>query len=125
MAEHSSSTHNGESGFGSIPIKGPYDISDDSASDVFSFIEVRSNPVKRIWLKVISFFVSFAFLSQQVGFADIYDYKRLGGIAEELLPSAAEQDRRNKYSPSYLKRQQQKHEEIVRQKMGKEDLMGQ
>ncbi|MCK4851969.1 MAG: hypothetical protein KAS86_02535, partial [Candidatus Omnitrophica bacterium] len=101
------------------------DMSKDDSLQFVSIIEVQSNQIKRIWMKVISFVVAIIFLIQQTSFADIYDYKRLGGIAEELLPSAGEQDQSNRFAPNYLKRQQQKHEEIVRQKMGKEDLVGQ
>ncbi|MEA3489652.1 MAG: hypothetical protein U9R44_04870, partial [Candidatus Omnitrophota bacterium] len=90
-----------------------------------SIIEIRSNQTKRIWMKAISILIAFLFFFQQTGFADIYNYKRLGGVAEEVLPSSREQDQSNRFAPAYLKRQQQKHEEILRQKMGKEDLMGQ
>ncbi|MDP8298441.1 MAG: hypothetical protein P9L88_00845, partial [Candidatus Tantalella remota] len=88
-------------------------------------IELRSNKTKRMWLKVISFFVSFVFLFQQIGYSDVYRHKRLGGVAEELLPSSGEYDQTNRFAPAYLKRLQSKHEEIVRQRMGKEELIGQ
>ncbi|MDD3089032.1 MAG: hypothetical protein PHT95_03715, partial [Candidatus Omnitrophica bacterium] len=97
----------------------------DDHLEPISIIEVQSNPKKRIWLKVISSFVSMVFLMQQVGFADSYSYKRLGGVAEELLPSSSEYDQNNRFAPAYLQRQQQKHEDIVRQRMGKDELMEQ
>ncbi|MFC1549071.1 hypothetical protein ACFL5E_03835, partial [Candidatus Omnitrophota bacterium] len=87
-----------------------------------SFIEVQTNHRKRIWLKVISFFVAFIFLFEQLGIADSTGYKRLGGVAEELLPSSGESDQANRFAPSYLQRQQAKHEDIVRQRMGKQEL---
>ncbi|MBD3426086.1 MAG: hypothetical protein GF409_02500, partial [Candidatus Omnitrophica bacterium] len=84
---------------------------------------MQNNHRKRIWLKVISFFVAFVFLFQQLGIADSTGYKRLGGVAEELLPSSGEYEQANRFAPGYLKRQQSKHEDIVRQRMGKEELM--
>ena len=98
---------------------------DGSLSQALSIMDVQTNRQKRMWLKSISFFVAFTFLVQQATYADIYSYKRLGGIAENLLPSAKEQEQAYQYAPSYLNRQQQKHEELIRQKMGKEDLIGQ
>ncbi|MGB2650681.1 MAG: hypothetical protein WBD00_00550, partial [Candidatus Omnitrophota bacterium] len=95
----------------------------DDALQPLSFIEVQNNHRKRIWLKVISFFVAFIFLFEQLGIADSSSYKRLSGVAEELLPSSGEYDQANRFAPGYLKRQQSKHEDIVRQRMGKEELM--
>ncbi|MFH1553088.1 MAG: hypothetical protein ABID83_05600, partial [Candidatus Omnitrophota bacterium] len=101
-----------------------YYSSDDLLHPI-SFIEVQSNECKRIWLKVISFFVAFIFLFQQIGVADMYRHKRLGGVAEKLLSSSQEYEQSGRFAPSYLKRQQSKHEEIIRQKTGKEALVGQ
>ncbi|MFC1480418.1 hypothetical protein ACFL5Y_03110, partial [Candidatus Omnitrophota bacterium] len=41
-----------------------------------SLIEVQTNPRKRIWLKVISFFVAFVFLFQQIAFSADLAYLR-------------------------------------------------
>ena len=79
----------------------------DNISQAVSLIEVKTNPVKRAWLKIVSTCISFVFLFQQLAFSDIYDHKRLGGIGEELMQSGREQSQRNKFAPSYLNRQQQ------------------
>ncbi|MGD2278971.1 MAG: VCBS repeat-containing protein, partial [Candidatus Omnitrophota bacterium] len=90
-----------------------------------SILEVQTNKNKRLWLKVIAFFVAFVFLFQQLGIADIYSYRRVGGVAEEVLPSSNEYDQQGRMGPQHLQNAQRKHEEIIRQRMGKEDLMGQ
>ncbi|MBD3296549.1 MAG: hypothetical protein GF392_04210, partial [Candidatus Omnitrophica bacterium] len=95
----------------------------DGLVDPVSLIELRTNRRKRTFLKVISLLVASVFLWEQIGIADVYSHKRTSGVAEELLPSSSEYDQNNRFAPAYLKRQQQKHEDIVRQRMGKEDLM--
>ncbi|MGB2599852.1 MAG: hypothetical protein WBD04_05435 [Candidatus Omnitrophota bacterium] len=88
-------------------------------------IEVQTNKTSRLWLKVIAFFVAFVFLFQQLGIADIYSYKRAGGVAEEVLPTSDEYDKQGRMGPQNLQRSQQRHEELIRQRMGKEDMVGQ
>ncbi|MGB3242207.1 MAG: hypothetical protein WBB66_05070, partial [Candidatus Omnitrophota bacterium] len=90
-----------------------------------SIIEVQTNRTKRLWLKVIAFFVAFVFLFQQLGIADIYSYKRAGGVAEEVLPDSREHDRMGRMGPKNLMRAQQKHEDLVRQRTGTEEMVGQ
>lgn len=135
--------------------EGYYGCSDGLQS--MSIIEVQTRRRKRMWLKVISFFVAAVFFIQQVAYAwdyqpaanampaalatpgegtvmpgteeinvtnyDIFSRQRESGIAEELLPSGTESEQSRRFAPSYLKRQQSKHEEIIRQRMGKETLM--
>lgn len=98
---------------------------DDNTDSMLSFIEVKANKKKWIWIKAISLFVAFVFFFQQLGIADIYQHQRTGGVAEELMPSSSERASENRFAPSYLKRQQSKHEDIIKQRMGKEDLMEQ
>jgi hypothetical protein len=54
---------------------------------------------------------------------DMFSRQREGGIAEQLLPSASEGEQARRFAPSYIKRQQQKHEEIIRQRMGRDTMM--
>ncbi|MFH1799060.1 MAG: hypothetical protein ABH844_06995, partial [Candidatus Omnitrophota bacterium] len=134
------------------------------AGDI-SFIEVQSNPRKRRWLKVMSFFVAFVFFVQQIAFSldlasfkalsisypismagigtqmqkidetkiseqpekeitnyDMLSYRRRQSGLSSLLPDAREQEGSAAYTPYYLKRQQSKHEELIRQKQETEDL---
>ncbi|HPS20440.1 MAG TPA: hypothetical protein PKY78_05575, partial [Candidatus Omnitrophota bacterium] len=103
-------------------VKNWYD--DNATVDPVSLIELQSNRHKRLILKATSILVSFVFLLQQeVSYADLYQHKRLGGAAEEVLPSSQDYEQSNKFAPAYLRRQQMKHEEIIRQRMGKEELV--
>ncbi|MFH1394589.1 MAG: hypothetical protein ABIH09_00325, partial [Candidatus Omnitrophota bacterium] len=61
--------------------------------------------------------------SMEVTNYDVLSYKRRQGGVAKLLPSAKEQEEMNSYTPHYLKRQQSKHEELVRQKQDTEDIM--
>jgi hypothetical protein len=84
-----------------------------------SFIEVQNNHRKRIWLKVISFFVAFIFLFEQLGIADSTGYKRLSGVAEELLPSSGEYDQANRFAPGYLNARNQNTKTLSAREWGK------
>ncbi|RKY42786.1 MAG: hypothetical protein DRP85_01895, partial [Candidatus Makaraimicrobium thalassicum] len=120
-----------------------------------SFIEVRSNPRKRKWLKVISFFVAFVFFFQQIGYSwdysylspapvsgapgaahetlvpgedeaevtnyDLLSYRRRQSGVGGLFATSREQEQTGTYAPQYLKRQQRRHEEIMRQKQATEE----
>ncbi|MBU1851318.1 MAG: hypothetical protein KJ995_02810, partial [Candidatus Omnitrophica bacterium] len=98
--------------------------SDHRDGEVLSIIEIRSNRRKRRVMKVVACVVAFVFFVQQIGFADVFRRRQTGSLAGRLLSSSSEQDQQNKFAPAYLKRQQQKHEEIIRQKMDQEELIG-
>ncbi|MGD2279202.1 MAG: hypothetical protein PVH45_03785, partial [Candidatus Omnitrophota bacterium] len=90
-----------------------------------SIIEAQTNKKKKLWLKTIAFFVAFVFLFQQIGIADVYNYRRSSEVAHGLLPTVQEHDQSSRFAPDYLKMQQSKHEMLLRQRKSKEDLMGQ
>ncbi|MDD5488946.1 MAG: hypothetical protein PHH49_08340, partial [Candidatus Omnitrophica bacterium] len=54
---------------------------------------------------------------------DFIKYKRSGSGVGNLLSTGKEQEQAADYAPGYLKRQQAKHEEILRQKKDSEDLI--
>jgi len=140
--------------FGRSKYKQKFDTRSDQMKSG-AFIEVRTKHTKRRWLKIISFFVAFVFLLQQISYAweyrpatvsvpqqqlkshiedtikdkpaedeieitnyDVLKYKGRQG-SEGLL----EKEKATGYAPSYLKRQQSKHEDIIKQRQGTEDLM--
>ncbi|MCK5450417.1 MAG: hypothetical protein KAI70_01480, partial [Candidatus Omnitrophica bacterium] len=53
---------------------------------------------------------------------DMFSNKKQSGL-RKFLPTGKEQEQRLAYEPTYLKRQQNKHEEIMRQKQETSDLM--
>ncbi|MBU1895084.1 MAG: hypothetical protein KJ983_04660, partial [Candidatus Omnitrophica bacterium] len=61
--------------------------------------------------------------SMEVTNYDLLSYKRRQSGVAKLLPSGKEQEEMNSYTPHYLKRQQSKHEELIRQKQDTEDIM--
>ena len=50
-------------------------------------------------------------------------YNKRQSAADKLLPPGRESESSQKFSPGYVQEQQQKHEEIIRQKQGEEDLL--
>ncbi|MFH1411907.1 MAG: hypothetical protein ABIG55_04600, partial [Candidatus Omnitrophota bacterium] len=121
-----------------------------------NFIRLQTDHRRRIWLKLVSCFVAFTFLFQQVSYGmdfaslrplpvaarvgsasllediareievtnyDLLSKKRNQGIAGGVFSPAREREQDAAYAPHYLKRQQAKHEEIMRQKQDTEDLM--
>ncbi|MFH1594325.1 MAG: hypothetical protein ABID09_06480, partial [Candidatus Omnitrophota bacterium] len=54
---------------------------------------------------------------------DLFRYKKKNSGADKLLPSLNEQTQSGQFAPNYLKRQQNKHEEVIRQKEGIDDLV--
>ena len=97
---------------------------DDVFSEPISFIEIQSNRRKRYFIKTIALTIAFVFFLQQTGFsADLYKRKRSDGVLDSLLSSPRDAEQSNAYSPDYLKRQQNKHEEILRQKTAKDDMI--
>ena len=54
---------------------------------------------------------------------DLFHYKQKESGIRKLLPSAKEQEQTSGFSPNYLKRQQNKHEDVIRQKEDTQDLL--
>ena len=54
---------------------------------------------------------------------DQFYYKDNDSPIRKLLPSSKDQEQSSDFSPNYLKRQQNKHEDVIRQKEGMESLI--
>jgi len=81
-----------------------------------NFIEAKTSRRKRKWMRTIAAFVSFVFLFQQLGIAEIArpgSSVRSETVAEKLLPSYRESAQASGFAPSWMKRAQAKHEEHI------------
>ncbi|MEE9500340.1 MAG: hypothetical protein V3V42_03485, partial [Candidatus Omnitrophota bacterium] len=54
---------------------------------------------------------------------DLFNYKKKASGIQKILPSREEQEQSGTFAPDYLKRQQSKHEEIIRQKEDMDELV--
>ena len=97
----------------------------DYSADLFSFRPTLS-PVMEKTLKGGGLTKGDGFTSNEeieITNYDLFYYKNRSNMARKLLPTAKEQEESGTFSPNYLKRQQNKHEDVIRQKEAIDDLL--
>ncbi|MBF0252614.1 MAG: hypothetical protein HQL29_02260 [Candidatus Omnitrophica bacterium] len=80
-------------------------------------------PRRKIFLRSISICISFVFLFQQLGITQSSKYNDSELFGGSIQSSSLEKSQQGKYEPSYLKRLQNRREELLNQKMAKSNLI--
>ena len=106
------------------------------------------SPHKKIWIKTIASLLVVTFIWYDIAWAgdlfymtarpagsvvqnmpkevtnyDQLSYDQKESIARKLMPTSQEAEQTGKFAPGYVQEQQQKHEDIIKQKQDTEDLL--
>ncbi|MDO8525796.1 MAG: hypothetical protein Q7S07_04845, partial [Candidatus Omnitrophota bacterium] len=84
-------------------------------------IELR-DPKKRLLLRMIAGFLAVTFLWYDIAWAGDFLNNDKESILKKLLPSSQERESASSFAPAYIQEQQAKHENVINQKQGVENM---